>query len=140
MPKSHGGPWSIVQMDCQKELSRQKLCEEFFQTDYLILRVTSLGIVSHGNIQVVLGSKVKGAAVMIGGCGQGVQLKDDSATAWHNHIAVGSEPSHTIVCGSPGNCIIEVNIMVQSKMGIEGNTQKPSLSHRVHGKGHKGSG
>ena len=47
-----------------------------------ILRVTPLGIVSHGNIKLAIGSKVKGAAIMIGGCGEGVQLKEDYPTAW----------------------------------------------------------
>jgi hypothetical protein len=94
-----------------------------------ILRVTSLGVISHGNIKVAIGSKVKGAAIMIGSCGEGAQLKEDCATTWHSHIAVGREANYTIVCGGWGNCIIEINVMVQSKMGIEGNTQKPSLSH-----------
>src|SRR5207237_737180 len=46
-----------------------------------ILSVTSLGIVSHGNIKVAISSKVKGASIMVGGWGEGVQLKEDYPTA-----------------------------------------------------------
>src|SRR5207302_9158445 len=125
----------IVRRNC----AVRSYAKNFYKKITQILRVTPLGIVSHGNIKVAIGSKVKGAAIRSGGCGEGVQLKEDYPTAWYNHIAVGGEPNHTIVCGGPRNCIIEINIMVQSKMGIEGNTQKASLSHRVHGKSHKGS-
>ena len=88
----------IVRRNC----AVRNLCEEFFQEDYSNSESYFPGIVSHGNIKVAIGSKVKGAAIMIGGCGEGVQLKEDYPTAWQNHIAVGSEPNHTIVCGVPG--------------------------------------
>jgi hypothetical protein len=126
----------VVSRNCTVGIYAKNFSKKISQS----LSVTSIGIVSHGNIEFAIGSKVNGAAIMIGGCWEGVQLKDNSATAWQNHIAIGSEPNHTIVCGSPGNCVIEIHIMVEIKMWIEGNTQKPSLSGRVHGECHKGSG
>jgi hypothetical protein len=68
----------IVRRNC----AVRNYAENFSKKITQILRVTSLGVVSHGNIQVAIGSKVKGTAIMIGGCGEGVQLKEDDPTAW----------------------------------------------------------
>ena len=68
----------IVRRNC----AVRRYAKNFSKKITQILRVTPLGIVSHGNIKVAIGSKVKGAAIMIGGCGEGVQLKEDYPTAW----------------------------------------------------------
>jgi len=39
----HGGPWSIVQMECQEELCRQSYPKEFFQEDLLKSEIYLLG-------------------------------------------------------------------------------------------------
>ena len=68
----------IVRRNCAVRRDAKNFSKKMTQ----ILRVTPLGIVSYGNIKVATGSKVKGAAIVISGCGEGVQLKEDYPTAW----------------------------------------------------------
>jgi hypothetical protein len=67
----------IVRRNCAVRSYAKNFSKKITQ----ILRVTSLGVVSHGNVKVTIRSKVKGTPVMIGGGGEGVQLKEEYPAA-----------------------------------------------------------
>jgi hypothetical protein len=81
---------------------------------------------------------VDGAAVVIGGAAERVQLQQNRLTAGERDVAVGGESAQAVVCRRARHRVVDVDVLVVPKRGIERHAQQSPLAGRIDGECQEG--
>ena len=107
----------------------QQLSEQVRQN----LRVPRVRVVPDCDVKLSVRSEVQRAPVVVARSGKIVQVQEDHLAARHRHVAVGREAAQPVVNRRGGCRVIDVNVLVLREVGVEGDSEQPPLSARIHG-------
>ena len=94
------------------------------------LGVRAVGVLADGDVELAVGAEVHGAAVVVGGDEQRVEVEEDDLAPGRRHVAVRGEAAHPVVDGRRGGRVVDVDELVGREVGIEGDAQQAALARR----------
>ena len=121
----------VVGGDRAVRVDAQDLAEEVGQR----LGVGAVGVLADGDVELAVGAEVQGAAVVVGGAAEVVEVEEDGLAAGHGHVAVGGEAADAVVDGGRGGGVVDVDEVVGREVGVEGHAQQAPFAGRVDGHG-----
>ena len=100
------------------------------------LRVRGHRILADRNVELLIGPEGERAAIMVGGT-EVLEIEQDDFAGRRRDVAVGGEAADPVVYGRTGRRVVDVDELVDGKVGIERHAEQAALTRRTDGHGEK---
>src|SRR5687768_14781180 len=98
------------------------------------LRVRGDGVLADGDVELPVFAEVNRAAVVVRR-GEGLEIHQYDLAAGQGDVAVRGEAADAVVDGARGGRVVDVDVLIAEKVGIEGDAEEAALAGGVDGDG-----
>ena len=100
------------------------------------LRVRRVGVFSNADIQFTIRSEINGAAIVIGGGTERVEVQDHHFTSRQYRIRAVGKAADAVVRGAAQR-VIQINKLIGGKRGVERDAQQSALAGGIYTQAYK---